>query len=178
MECFLKSKYNQCNLEFGKFHSNNSIILKYTDESPYDCVLCQRKHINNTNRPIIYKFLNGDIFFQCRVGKKVIIGNDKPLKSCQLNDEIFSCDKTKIDEEYVNKRFTCISPEFKKRVICDKEDLIEYLNKYLTYIIGTKKPVIIETNFKNNTHILRTTTDSYARFTSIKLAYDFWVKSD
>ena len=27
-------------------------------------------------------------------------------------------------------------------------------------------------------HILRTPNDSYARFTSIKLAYDFWVKSD
>ena len=63
MECFLKSKYNQGNLEFGKFHSNNSIILKYTDESPYDCVLCQRKHINNTNRPIIYKLSNGDTYF-------------------------------------------------------------------------------------------------------------------
>ena len=42
----------------------------------------------------------------------------------------------------------------------------------------TKKPVIIETNFKNNSHIIRTSNDSYVRFTSIKLAYDFWVKSD
>ena len=56
--------------------------------------------------------------------------------------------------------------------------MISYLNQYLTYIIGTKKHLIIETNFKNNAHILRTTTDSYARFTSIKLAYDFWIKSD
>src|SRR5258708_7156345 len=67
MECFLKSQYNQGNLEFGKFHSNNSIILKYIDESQYDCVLCQRKHVNNTNRSIVYKFSDGDIYFQCRV---------------------------------------------------------------------------------------------------------------
>src|SRR5256885_17139719 len=63
-------------------------------------------------------------------------------------------------------------------VICNQDELIEYLNQYLTYIIGTKRPLIIETNFKNNTHILRTSNDSYVRFTSIKLAYDFWVKYD
>ena len=113
-------------------HSNNSIILKYIDESPYDCVLCQRKHINNTNRHIIYKFSDGDIYFQCRVGKKLLIGNDKSLKCCQLNDgDIFSYGKSKIGKEYVNKRFTCFNPEAKKMIICNKEELISYLNHIL-----------------------------------------------
>src|SRR5437016_6282415 len=96
---------------------------------------------------------------------KMLIGNDKQLKCCLLDDED---DKTKIDEEYINKRFTCFNPKTQKIVICNQDELIEYLNQYLTYIIGTKKPLIIETNFKNNSHIIRSLNDSYAIFTSIK----------
>lgn len=65
----------------------NSQHMKLQAQTAYNCLLCEREHINNKNHPLIFENSTG-IWFYCRDGHKTCLqSNSLPAGVCKLDSE-------------------------------------------------------------------------------------------
>jgi hypothetical protein len=131
--------------------------------APYECKLCQRSHVKNTNRPVIYKNASG-VTFHCR-DKSAFLqkSDDLPKGKCLLDER--KPKLTKIDP------YTCNSIE-------EVKEQITYLNQYLIWYSGGDKVIIIELNYlRKPIFTLRSLRNTKDHMLPISSAFNKWCSS-
>ncbi|KAI9090291.1 hypothetical protein DFS34DRAFT_143473 [Phlyctochytrium arcticum] len=73
---FKESEYYQDHFQIDKSANRNNIFL-ITATKPYECKVCKRKHVKNSNHPFLVRH-NGVLRFVCRSGKgnNVVVDKD------------------------------------------------------------------------------------------------------
>ena len=186
--------WNDC-LVYDRTDSLNRILFKGLKQ--YDCKICERPHIKNTNGSYVITTKNG-IFYHCRGNIQRL---DQIQGNCLLDDEeeghppithltgenkkkprtqLKQKNLTKIDHSFVNKKLMMYDQEQEVYVPKDKKQLINYFNDYLISWDWTGKPAIIEINYNDHVHpyIIRTISQTVNAHLPIKKPLDYWLYSD
>lgn len=174
LDKFKRSEYWNPALQIAEL-KDKSICFKAT--TPYDCVLCQRQHINNTNRPVLFKN-DTTLVFNCRLGHSGIINSTPhlPQGECVLGDE-------SDDESFEEEKFKREEPITRFDVVkClkykTKTNKIKYINQYFIWVRKTRTPLIIELdNTLEQGYIIRKVIETTSHLGNCQKAFSVWMKS-
>jgi len=70
---FKQSKYYNDLMKFDNIDNENRLPVRMPLNYSFDCLLCNKKHIRNSNRSFLWKNKNNDLYFTCRVRHSILI---------------------------------------------------------------------------------------------------------